>query len=91
MQSVSSRVWTRVAVSIPYDDNHFMAIQNGGKSESDQILNRNLSSNFCWLLSAKYMKFTEEFWVCTEKHVLIKKVFTNVQNIGLLPRRAFCR
>ena len=23
MQSVSSRVWTRVAVSIPYDDNHY--------------------------------------------------------------------
>ena len=23
MQSVSSRIWTRVAVSIPYDDNHY--------------------------------------------------------------------
>ena len=23
MQSASSRIWTRVAVSIPYDDNHF--------------------------------------------------------------------
>ena len=23
MQSVSSRVWTRVAVSISYDDNHY--------------------------------------------------------------------
>ena len=23
MQSVSSRIWTRVAVSIPYEDNHY--------------------------------------------------------------------
>ena len=23
MQSVSSRTWSRVAVSIPYDDNHY--------------------------------------------------------------------
>ena len=23
MQSVSSRIWTRVAVSISYDDNHY--------------------------------------------------------------------
>ena len=23
MQSVSSRIWTRVTVSIPYDDNHY--------------------------------------------------------------------
>ena len=23
MQSVSSRIWTRIAVSIPYDDNHY--------------------------------------------------------------------
>ena len=23
MQSVSSRIWTRVAVSITYDDNHY--------------------------------------------------------------------
>ena len=26
MQSVSSRIWTRVAVSIPYDDNHYTTI-----------------------------------------------------------------
>ena len=25
MQSVSSRIWTRVAVSISYDDNHYAA------------------------------------------------------------------
>ena len=25
MQSVSSRIWTRVAVSIPYDDSHYTA------------------------------------------------------------------
>ena len=26
MQSVSSRIWTRVAVSIPYDDNHYTSL-----------------------------------------------------------------
>ena len=26
MQSVSSRIWTRVVVSIPYDDNHYTII-----------------------------------------------------------------
>ena len=27
MQSVSSRIWTRVAVSISYDDNHYDCLQ----------------------------------------------------------------
>ena len=27
MQSVSSRIWTRVAVSISYDDNHYTTDQ----------------------------------------------------------------
>ena len=26
MQSVSSRIWTRVAVSISYDDNHYTTV-----------------------------------------------------------------
>ena len=26
MLSVSSRIWTRVAVSIPYDDNHYTTV-----------------------------------------------------------------
>ena len=33
MQSVSSRIWTRVAVSISYDDNHYTT----GTSESYDI------------------------------------------------------
>ena len=28
MQSVSSRIWTRVAVSISYDDNHYTILLN---------------------------------------------------------------
>ena len=28
MQSVSSRIWTRVAVSIFYDDNHYTAVDD---------------------------------------------------------------
>ena len=30
MQSVSSRIWTRVAVSISYDDNHYTTLSNKG-------------------------------------------------------------
>ena len=26
MQSVSSRIWTRIAVSISYDDNHYTTV-----------------------------------------------------------------
>ena len=29
-------------------------------------------TNFCWLRSAKHVKFTEEYVMCTKKHVLIK-------------------
>ena len=31
MQSVASRIWTRVAVSISYDDNHYTTRKEGGK------------------------------------------------------------
>ena len=34
MQSVSSRIWTRVAVSITYDDNHYTT----GTSETNEYL-----------------------------------------------------
>ena len=30
MQSVSSRIWTRVAMSISYDDNHYTTKQSDG-------------------------------------------------------------
>ena len=33
MQSVSSRIWTRVAVSISYEDNHYTT----GTSSTDNI------------------------------------------------------
>ena len=42
MQSVSSRIWTRVAVSISYDDNHyttgtsFINRQEKGKTKKEQ-------------------------------------------------------
>ena len=31
MQSFSSRIWTRVAVSISYDDNHYVRSNTHGK------------------------------------------------------------
>ena len=37
MQSVSSRVWTRVAVSISYDDNHYTTVINQNIDIFDNI------------------------------------------------------
>ena len=34
MQSVSSKIWTRVAVSISYDDSHYTT----GNSETENLL-----------------------------------------------------
>ena len=42
MQSVSSKIWTRVAVSISYDDNHYTT---GIKSYSDNATNNILDVN----------------------------------------------
>ena len=39
MQSVPSRIWTRVAVSISYDDNHYST----GTCRATYHLSRNLS------------------------------------------------
>ena len=37
MQSVSSRIWTRVAVSISYDDNHYTTGTSRKLLELDKI------------------------------------------------------
>ena len=39
MQSVSSRIWTRVAVSISNDDNHYTT----GTSQSEKVVFRGTS------------------------------------------------
>ena len=46
------------------------------------ILNRGLSSKFCWLRIANHVKFTDEYIMCTEKQVLIKNTFKNGINMG---------
>ena len=46
-------------------------------------LNRGLSSNPWWLTSTNHVQLTEECMMCTEKHVLVKKIFTNELNIVL--------
>ena len=38
--------------------------------------------NFWWLRSVNYMKF-KECVMCTEKHVLVQKMFTDGLNMGL--------
>ena len=42
-------------------------------------LYRGLSLNFCWLGSANYMQFIEEYVMCADKYIL----FTNKLNMGL--------
>ena len=44
-------------------------------------MNRGLLSNFCYLSKMNHVKFTKECVMCTEKHILVKKMFTNGQNI----------
>ena len=36
MQSFSSKIWTRVAVSISYDDNHYTTSTSGGVMDNKQ-------------------------------------------------------
>ena len=62
---------------------YITAIQNGGKSNCAPGLNRGLPSNLWWLRCANQMKFTEEYVMCMEIHVLVKKTFTNGLNMGL--------
>ena len=58
MQSVSARIWTRVAVSISYDDNHYTtdtslyttgtflnAVLNKNKNDSEKLV-FNFTTNF---------------------------------------------
>ena len=43
MQSISSRIWTRVAVSISYDDNHYIM---GTSTNSQRYCLRVYTNNF---------------------------------------------
>ena len=51
MQSVLSRIWTRVAVSISYDDNHYTIIQLNISYDDNHytIIQSNISSLFAHL------------------------------------------
>ena len=40
MQSVSSRIWTRVAVFISYDDNDYTTAQHDEDDDDDDELNQ---------------------------------------------------
>ena len=59
----------------------FEAIQNG--PNPTEYLKRYLSSSFYRLRSENHVKFTEECVMYTKKNVLVKKMFTNEQNLGL--------
>ena len=43
-------------------------------------MNRGLSSNFGWQRNVNHVKFTEKCGIHMEKHILVKKMFTNGLN-----------
>ena len=76
--------WFVEKIVLSHKNTCFEAIQNCGKASSAPGLNRGLPSNFCWLKSANHVKFIEECLMGVEKHVLVKKIFTDGLNMGLL-------
>ena len=56
-------------------------------NQSTRGLNRGLSPNVWRLKNVNYVKFTAECVIFAEKHVLVKKMFTNGPNVDL-PLRA---
>ena len=46
MQSVSSRIWTRVAVSISYDDNHYTTDNDHNDKNKKNLLFNGFSHSF---------------------------------------------
>ena len=60
----------------------FEGIKNSGKSECSSLEQR--SGKLWKLRSANHVKFTEKCMMCTEVHVLAKKMFTNGLNINFL-------
>ena len=52
-------------------------------TSNQSSLNRGLSLDFWWLRSANYVRFREEWMMCTEKYVFAWKMFTNGLNMSL--------
>ena len=46
-------------------------------------LNKETKQNFCWLISANHIKFTEEYLMYMAKHILVIKMFINGLNMDL--------
>ena len=53
------------------------------KAQTWILLNRGLSWKFWWLRNANRVKIIEKCVKCTEKYVLVKKIFKNGLNMGL--------
>ena len=43
-------------------------------------MNGSVSSNTFWLKNSNHLKFTEEFVICTKKHVFVKYVYKLAKN-----------
>ena len=60
MQSVSSRIWTRAAVSISYDDNHYTT----GTSKCGvkrQMIKIDSNKNIEWYQNIEYHEYFSSF------------------------------
>ena len=82
MQSVSSRIWTRVAVSISFDDNHYTTDNNSKNNyyEKGEIDNNNKhnENNYCRNRKRKILWFNTPF--CKLATINIGKCFLNLMN-----------
>ena len=72
MQSFSSRIWTRVAMSISYDDNHYTTGINDSFIFKNQILNISINPNDSFFHSFDivslytYVPLDEMIAICTD-------------------------
>ena len=71
MQSASSRIWTRVAVSISYDDNHYTTVTS--KIHHEHLQNTTGTSNMCLILLAWVKKtayWLDAYWLSGKEKVI---------------------
>ena len=65
MQSVLSRIWTRVAVFISYNDNHYKHALSIDKYSYISVYNK-LLSIYSYLVIVLVYKYTKQTDMCTQ-------------------------
>ena len=69
MQSVTSKIWTRVAVSISYDDNHYTTALPW---------NKNIIGNIIWLIFYWFFKTLVCYKVCEKRYIFMVEIFKQI-------------